>query len=120
MNQEGSFAESIPELAKGYADEHRPLRAYVGLMGIFNLIFAVVLLVAKRGNLRLPERIGYADVITLGIATHKVSRLLAKDWVTSPLRAPFTTYEGAGEFSGEVTESPRGKGWRLAIGELVT
>jgi hypothetical protein len=89
-------------------------------MGIFNLIFAVVLLVTKRGNRRIPERVGYADVVSLGIATHKVSRLIVKDWVTSPIRAPFTTYEGPGQMSGEVTESPRGKGWRLAIGELLT
>lgn len=120
MNAESKHEGLIGRATQGYSDKPRPLRAYVGLMGIFNLIFAAVLLVAKLGNRRLPERIGYADVISLGIATHKVSRMLAKDWVTSPLRAPFTTYEGAGEMSGEVAESPRGTRWRLAIGELVT
>jgi hypothetical protein len=120
MNADSKHNGLIEQVMQGYSDDSRPLKAYVGLMGVFNLIFAAVLLTVKRSNRRLPERVGYADIIMLGIASHKVSRLLTKDWVTSPLRAPFTTYEGAGEMSGEVTESPRGKGWRLAIGELVT
>jgi hypothetical protein len=59
------------------------------------------------------------DVVLLAIATHKLSRLLAKDAVTSPLRAPFTHFEGpAGE--AELNESPRGHGVQHAVGELVT
>jgi len=39
--------------------------------------------------------------------------------VTSPLRAPFTTFEGtSGE--AELAESVRGTGMRKAVGELVT
>jgi hypothetical protein len=120
MNAASKRNGPIEQATQGYSDEPRPLKAYAALMGIFNLIFAAVLLAARRRNQPVPERIGYADIITLGVATHKASRLLVKDWVTSPIRAPFTTYEGAGQMSGEVTESPRGEGWRLAIGELVT
>lgn len=79
MNVVSKHDGLIGRIAQGYSDEPRPLKAYVGLMGIFNLIFAAVLLVAKRGNRHLRDRIGYADVISLGIATHKVSRMLAKD-----------------------------------------
>jgi hypothetical protein len=52
------------------------------------------------------------------VATHKYSRLLAKDRVTSFLRAPFVRYEGdAGP--AEVSETPRGQGAQRAIGELI-
>src|SRR5688572_6009726 len=102
MQADQSLGDRLAEATRGYTDEHRPLRAYLGLMGIFNLLFAVFLLLVKRGNRPLPERVGLADIVTLGVATHKASRLLAKDAVTSPLRAPFTTYEGSGSMSGEV------------------
>ena len=55
----------------------------------------------------------------LGIATHKLSRLITKDWVTSPFRAPFTKFKEA-DGVGEVTEEARGTGMQQAIGELVT
>jgi hypothetical protein len=52
------------------------------------------------------------------VATHKASRLIAKDRVTSTIRAPFTRFEDdAG--TGEVSESARGHGLRRAIGELL-
>jgi hypothetical protein len=55
----------------------------------------------------------------LGVATHKISRLVAKDSVTSPLRAPFVEYvEPAGE--AEVNERPRGTGLQKSIGELIS
>ena len=52
------------------------------------------------------------------MATHKASRLIAKDRVTAPLRAPFTEFDQEGG-PGEVEESPRGAGMRRAIGELL-
>jgi hypothetical protein len=52
------------------------------------------------------------------VATHKASRLLAKDRVTSTGRAPFTRYEGEAGPS-EVSEAARGRGLRRAIGELI-
>jgi hypothetical protein len=55
----------------------------------------------------------------MSVATHKLSRILAKDPVTSPLRAPFTTFNGtSGE--AELAEEVRGSGRRKALGELVT
>jgi hypothetical protein len=55
-----------------------------------------------------------------GLASHKLSRVLAKDAVTSPLRAPFTHYEKpAGD--AELMESARhGSGHQHALGELLT
>ena len=50
---------------------------------------------------------------------HKLARRVSKDSVTSPLRAPFTRYEG---LSGpaELQEGGRGSGIRKAVGELVS
>ena len=72
----------------------------------------------RAGGRELPERPRAADLLLAGVATHKLSRLLTKDRVTSFIRAPFTRYEQpAGH--GEVEEEPRGSGLRLAIGELL-
>ena len=59
------------------------------------------------------------DIVMLGVATHKIGRIITKDWVTSPLRAPFVEYtESAG--SGEVKERSRGHGLQRATGDLLT
>jgi hypothetical protein len=104
----------------GYAppEERPPLGPYAVTMAIFNALFGAALLVARRTGRTLPERTGAADVLTVGIASHKLSRLVAKDKVTSPLRAPFTAYEGESGPS-EFSESSRGEGARRAIGELL-
>jgi hypothetical protein len=67
----------------------------------------------------IPDGMSVTDVALAAAATHKLSRLLAKDPVTSPLRAPFTSYEGTSAAS-ELDEEVRGEGARKAIGELVT
>lgn len=107
----------------GYAadSDDRPLRAYALLAVVFNAIFSgFLLLVRRRGLTReLAAQATAGHLLLLGVATHKLSRLIAKDWVTSPLRAPFTTYEGPAS-GPEVNESPRGHGMRLALGELLT
>src|SRR4029450_10203558 len=77
------------------------------------------------GRDRLPGRVGLGDVILMGVASHKLSRLVAKDRVTSFLRAPFVRYEGeggrggGGGARGGVRESPRGTGVRRTVGELL-
>ncbi len=51
-------------------------------------------------------------------ATYKLSRLIAKDRVTSVIRAPFTRFqEDIGH--GEVAEAARGRGLQRALGELL-
>jgi hypothetical protein len=98
------------------ASEDKPLPQYGLLMVAFNVICGG-LLVALRS--RLPERFRADDLALMTVGTHKLSRLIAKDKVTSPLRAPFTRYE---EDAGpsEVSEEPRGSGLRLAVGELIS
>lgn len=99
--------------------EDRPLGSYGVFVGLFNAAFAAALLANKRAGRDLPNRIDARDLALLAIGTHKLSRLLAKDWVTSFLRAPFTRYEGS-DRPGEVNEQPVGRGMRLAMGELLT
>jgi Protein of unknown function (DUF1360) len=105
-------------LVDGYADEHRPLAGYALLTAAFFAASAGALLATRRSGHELPERMRASDVLLAGAATHKISRLLAKDKVTSAIRAPFTEYE-EGSGHGEVSEKPRGRGVRYAIGELL-
>lgn len=105
--------------AGGYAppDERPPLRQYAGLTAIFNAGLVGFLVAARRRG-ALPERLGAADIAEIGVASHKLSRLIAKDRVTSFLRAPFRRLEGEGG-PNELEESTRGGGVQAAIGELV-
>jgi uncharacterized protein DUF1360 len=104
----------------GYAPEHehRPLAAYGVLSAVFGTSFVGGLVAAHRAGRPLPDELSVKDIVLTGIATHKLSRLITKDKVTSSVRAPFTRYqESTGH--GEVAEQPRGEGLRLAIGELL-
>jgi hypothetical protein len=102
----------------GYAHEHRPLAGYSTLTAGFTAAFVGGMVAARRRRAGFGPRPGVWDLITVGAATHKLSRLITKDRVTSFIRAPFVRYEeGAGH--GEVSEQPRGTGLRLAAGELL-
>lgn len=113
-------SDSAPAPMRGYAPPSKqpPLVSYLVAIAAFNGLFAAGLLAARRRGRELPERIGAADVLTLGVASHKLSRLIAKDKVTTPLRAPFTEYEEDGG-PAEVEERSRGEGVRRAIGEML-
>jgi hypothetical protein len=116
----GAVADAEDGLFQGYApDEERPpLLSYAVLATIFNALFAAGLLLARRRGRPLPERADLADIVLVGVASHKLSRLISKDKVTSPLRAPFTELEGRGG-PEELEEGSRGSGARKAIGELL-
>jgi hypothetical protein len=100
--------------------EDRPLGGYVLVMAVFAAFVAGAAgLVAARGR-RLPDGIAPWDLLLITAGTHKVSRTLSKDAVTSPLRAPFVRYSSTGG-PAEVMEDARTAGnVRHAIGELVT
>jgi hypothetical protein len=125
MSDETSAPEAVRErvdghgLFSGYSPhEHRPLKPYAVMTSAFAAAFAGGLLASERSGRPLPDHVGTRDLLLAGVATHKVSRLIAKDRVTSFLRAPFTRYqEPAGP--GEVSEEARGDGLRQAVGELL-
>jgi hypothetical protein len=96
----------------------RPLAGYLKLMSVYATGTAGAALAARLTGRRAPSLSPW-DVSQLAAATHKVSRMLAKDPVTSPLRAPFTTYEGLAAPS-ELHEEVRGHGVQHSVGELLT
>jgi hypothetical protein len=111
------------ELASGilqnYQGDEMPLPQYALLVGIFAASLATFLAAAKTTRHPLPERLSLGDLLLLGVATHKLSRLIAKDRVTAPFRAPFARFEKSAG-AGEVDEQPRGTRMQRAIGDLVT
>jgi Protein of unknown function (DUF1360) len=106
-------------LASRYAPgQERPLGSYAILTGAYGSALAGSLIAWRARGHELPERFTLADVLLVGIASHKLSRLIAKDKVTSFIRAPFTRFQEASGH-GEVEEEPCGHGLRLAVGELL-
>jgi hypothetical protein len=106
-------------LVSGYAPgQDRPLGGYAALMGVYGAAVAAGAVALRRRRWPLPE-VRPVDVVLVGIATHKLARRVTKDSVTSPLRAPFTRYEGRSG-PGELQEGVRGSGVRKAVGELVS
>src|SRR5438067_2272900 len=90
-----------------------PLGGYVGLLGGFGALTATLATVGRR------RRFGLAELALYAVATYKLTRVITRDRVTAPLRAPFVRFERlAGR--AEVSEHARGSGLRRAIGDLVT
>lgn len=116
----GHALKDLPNPVEGYADpgERPPLLSYLGFMSVFGTLVAAALAVVKRQGRELPESIPAGQLLLIGAASHKLSRILSKDKVTSPLRAPFTELEGKGG-PAEFEERSRGTGVRKAIGELL-
>jgi uncharacterized protein DUF1360 len=104
---------------KGYSPhEHKPLLGYAALTAAFNGLAAAYVVQHRRSGRRWPQRFPAGDLALMAGATFKLSRLIAKDKVTSVLRSPFTRYKGDAGPS-EVEEEARGTGLQLAIGELL-
>ena len=94
------------------------LAEYAALLTFYLTTVAVLTGAAVRHD-RLPKRFSVLDLTLLGIATHKLSRIVAKDRITGVLRAPFVDYIcSAG--AGEVEEEPRGRGIQRGIGNLIS
>ena len=107
-----------PAFAGHSPSDERPLGAYGALTGAFLALAGAFAAWLRRSGRPVPERIDSRDLVLMTVATQKLSRLVAKDRVTSLVRAPFTELDGD-EATGEVTESARGTGLRRAIGELI-
>lgn len=112
--------QTLRQVGREYADgADRPLGTYLAAMGAYaSAVTALAAVIWRRGT-PLPERIQPWDAAVLALATHKIGRLVAKDPVTSPLRAPFTRYRGTAG-PAELKEEARGEPVRHGIGELIT
>ena len=110
--------QDLPGFAGHSPQQERPLGGYAVLMGSFAALTSAFGLWVVRSGRELPEGPSARDLALVTVATHKTSRLLTKDRVTSAARAPFTRFvEDAGP--SEASEEPRGRGLRRAVGELV-
>jgi hypothetical protein len=95
----------------------RPLTSYTTLIGAFSAILGGGILLANATG-RLPRRPSLVDIALAGVAAHKVSRLIAKDKVAAPLRAPFTAT--VADDDGELVDKATGTGMQRAVGQLLT
>ena len=101
-------------------DDEVNLTGYAESLAVYSASVAGLLLTARARGRSLPEHYSVQDLAIGGMATHKLTRLLSRSSVTSPLRAPFTEFQGPAG-SGEHLEKPRsGHGVRHTVGELLT
>jgi hypothetical protein len=125
MNKGVSGAKSaqgaVQREAEAYrGDSDQPLAGYVVTASAYAALVAAGTLVARRSGTRgAAAAVGPWDLALMGLTTHKLSRLLAKDPVTSPLRAFFTRFRGVSA-PAELDEEVRDVGGRKAVGELLT
>ncbi|MBV8084408.1 MAG: DUF1360 domain-containing protein [Chloroflexi bacterium] len=109
---------AIEKLHAGYGGG-RPLAPFAVLVSVWTFLFAAFLAISKARGRPLP-RLTLGDIVLLAGATAHGARLLSKDAVMAPLRAPFTRYVEPGG-PGEVNEEPRKESeTQHAIGELLT
>jgi len=122
QSDEAAIDFSIEKYGAKTADkeecEEQLLAEYATLLGFYLTSVAMLTSIAAEQN-RLPRKFSQLDLALLGIATHKLSRIVAKDRITGILRAPFVSYiRSAG--AGEVEEEPRGRGIPRGIGHLIS
>ena len=120
MSTATAAASNVESIKRRYEHgEERPLGSFLAVLGGYGMLVGAATGLVRRRGRRLPDRIAFSDLALGAVATHKVSRLIAKDPVSSPFRAPFTKFEGqSGE--AEVAEDVVGTGLQHAIGELLT
>jgi hypothetical protein len=95
-----------------------PFSAYRVLSTTFNL--GLLGLTAATAVLRrFQTPLSPPDLITFGVAAHKIAMIVTKERVTMPLRAPFTAQSDSGRAGGHES-LPAGQGMRRALGELLT
>ena len=112
---------TLVQHAEPYAPgQGRPLRGYLALMSAYGTFVTGASLLARATG-RLPDDVRARDIALCALATHKITRIIAKDSITSPIRAPFTTYEEPGG-PAELVEEVRDDEGALkhAAGELLT
>ena len=98
----------------------RPLAGDLGAMGVYLGVVTAAAAAVRASGRQLPDRIPVGDVALLTVATFRLARRIAKDPVTSPIRAPFTRFEGASGHAEVAEEVREHGGVKHAVGELVT
>lgn len=111
---------ALRRTGRAYAAGHeRPLGGYLAAMAGFAAYTAAWTTVVRRSGRPVPERPEPWDVVLTSVATFRLSRLLSKAAVTSPLRAPFTRYVGP-QGPAELHEEAQPEQGKHTVGELAT
>ncbi|MFP5281930.1 MAG: DUF1360 domain-containing protein [Actinomycetes bacterium] len=100
--------------------EPRPLAGDLGAMSVYLGLVSAGAAAVRASGRELPARIPLGDAALLTVATFRLSRRIAKDPVTSPLRAPFTTFQGPSGHAEVAEEVREHGGVKHAVGELLT
>jgi hypothetical protein len=112
VNREGAGdgAALIVSRAPGRENECtvRPNPPIVGYLVIAAAWLACVAAITMPTLIDVPTRV--LDLVVLALASHQISRVIAKERIALPIRRMFTEADG---------ETPR-PGWRRAPAELVT
>jgi hypothetical protein len=112
-----ALAERVSEITDRYTHGHdRPVGAYGVLDTVYLAVVGGIGFAARRR--KLPD-LSVKDVALIGVATHRLARTIAKDPITSPIRMPFTRYDGLGG-PAELHEEVVAEGFGHAVGELLT
>jgi hypothetical protein len=121
VGEVSQIAQSAREEADVYrGDNPRPMSGYVAALGVYGSVVTLATVIAAATGRRLPARWSVQDLVTVTLGTQKLSRIMSKASVTSPLRAPFVQYRGTGG-PAEVQEETRNSSQlRHAVGELLT
>ncbi len=116
----GGLASRLAEEKRAYAgDADRPLEGYLAAIATYGVFAGSLVAAAAVSGKNIPDHFSTVDIALVGVATHKLARIVSKESVTSAIRAPFTRYEKPGG-PAELVEEVRGHGVRHALGELIT
>jgi hypothetical protein len=117
-----TWASRLAGAAQRQSEQYGPeqsLRGYLGALGAFAAYGVALAVTARATGRHLPGRLQPMDLVVGAAATFRFSKLVSRNSVTSPLRAPFTRYAAPGG-PAETLEDARGTGARRVIGELIT
>jgi hypothetical protein len=105
------------EYAQG---EERPLAGDLGAMGVYVGLVTAGAAAVRASRRELPTKIPLGDAVLLTVATFRLARRIAKDPVTAPVRAPFTSFQGPSGHAEIAEEVREHGGVKHAVGELLT
>lgn len=88
-----------------------PYGYYAALIALYNALFGGFLILYQRRSARI-EKLSALDLITLGLATLRISKLLSEDEITAVIRSPVVD-------DNVEARRPEGRGLRWTLGKLV-
>jgi hypothetical protein len=98
----------------------RPLGGDLGAMGVYVGLVSAGAAAVRASGRELPAKVPLGDAVLLTVATFRLARRIAKDPVTAPVRAPFTTFQGPSGHAEIAEEVREHGGVKHAVGELLT